>query len=144
MKKPVLKIAMLILLVVLIAGGVAAGAVYLMTRRTESPKVAKAPNKGMYLAGDFTTNLVGDNGKNRFLRAKIELEIVDEKGLAEMAKQHAVIRDQTLSVLRSKTVQEVAEDDGMASLGRHLMNHLNGVLKGVEITGVYFTDFVVQ
>lgn len=144
MKKPALKIAMLILLVVLIAGGVAAGAVYLMTRRTEGPKVAKAPNKGMYLAGDFTTNLVGDNGKNRFLRAKIELEIADEKGLAEMAKQHAVIRDQTLSVLRSKTVQEVAEDDGMASLGRHLMNHLNGVLKGVEITGVYFTDFVVQ
>ncbi|MGE5484282.1 MAG: flagellar basal body-associated protein FliL [Ignavibacteriales bacterium] len=144
MNRPVVKMLLLVLLVIVVAGGVAAGAVYLMTRKPQAAQQAKGPKRGMYAAGDFTTNLVPDNGKNRFIRAKIELEISDEKGLEEMAKQHAIIRDQILVVLRSKTVQDVSEDAGMAALGRHVMSQLNGVLKGVEITGVFFTDFVVQ
>ncbi len=143
MNKPVVKIALLVVLVVFVAGMVAVGAVYVMTRKPVV-KQAEPPKRALYSAGDFTTNLAPDGGKTRFIKVKVELEIADEKGLEELTRQHAVIRDQILSVLRSKNAEDVSEETGMAALGRHLANRLNGVLKGVEITGVYFTDFVVQ
>ncbi|NPV71244.1 MAG: flagellar basal body-associated FliL family protein [Firmicutes bacterium] len=128
----------------LLITGVSAGTAYIITRRPLVIREAKSAKKGMFSAGEFTTNLAPNEAKTKYIKVRIELEVADEKSLEAMAAQQAVIRDQILGVLRSKTFHDVTGDEGMQALGRAIVVQLNNVLKGTQVTGVYFTEFVVQ
>lgn len=143
MNKPFVRLIMLVLLVVLVAGGVAYGMITFLNKEPQEAK-GKPLTKAVFSVGDFTTNLVPEDGKTRFIRVKVEIEIADEKNLDELAKNQHAIRDQIIGILRSKTVGEVSGEMGMAALRQQMAAHLNFVLKDIGITNVYFTDFVVQ
>jgi flagellar FliL protein len=142
-KGNVLKIVLGVVLVMVVAGAAAAG-VYFFLNRKPGGAEQKTVKPGLFSAGDFTTNLMPDDSKTKFIRVKVEIEISDEKKLPDVAQKQAVIRDQILAVLRSKAAEDVLGESGMGTLARDIAFALGQVLPGIEILNVYFTDFVVQ
>lgn len=97
--------------------------------------------------GDFTTNLA-DPGGRRFLKAKVSLEINDEKKddkkLAELKEQTPIIRDRILFVLSSKTVEDLQGNDGRDKVKKEILIALNKQFGADKFRNVYFFELVYQ
>ncbi len=90
----------------------------------------------------FTVNLRGGGG-GRMLRLELQLE-VDEKHVETLEKRKPVLRDAILTLVSDQTYADLEGLDGKTHLRDVLLRRLNGVLDGMRIQRIYFTDFVVQ
>lgn len=97
----------------------------------------------MYPLDGFTINLLSDSGR-RYLKATINLELMDEETAAELETKDPVIRDIVIRVLTSKTLEEIATAKGKEKLKDQLVNQINLRLRDGEIKNVYFVEFVIQ
>ncbi|SFP90565.1 flagellar basal body-associated protein FliL [Hydrogenimonas thermophila] len=97
----------------------------------------------MYPLDKFTVNLLSENGR-RFLVAKINLEEDSEELTPELDKKTPLIRDIIISILSSKTVEEITTPKGKEKLKEEIVNQINKYLEDGEIANVYFTEFVIQ
>jgi len=97
----------------------------------------------MYPLDKFTVNLLSQNG-SRYLVAKIDLEQENEEMTAELDKKVSLIRDIIISILSSKTVEEISTPKGKEKLKEEIINQINKYLEDGEIKRVYFTNFVIQ
>jgi flagellar FliL protein len=97
----------------------------------------------MYPLDKFTVNLLSENGR-RFLVAKVNLEEDSEELTAELDKKTPLIRDIIISILSSKTVEEITTPKGKEKLKEEIVNQINKYLEDGEIKRVYFTEFVIQ
>jgi len=97
----------------------------------------------MYPLDKFTVNLLSENGR-RFLVAKINLEEDSEELTSELDKKTPLIRDIIISILSSKTVEEITTPKGKEKLKEEIVNQINKYLEDGEIANVYFTEFVIQ
>jgi flagellar FliL protein len=154
----VLILIVVLLVMVLAIGGVVA---YLMLSGDEEPidgaavaqeKVEKKkPRRNaddlqvgpMYPLDKFTVNLMSDNGR-RFLVVKMNLEQDGEELTPELDKKTPLIRDIIISILSSKTVEEITTAKGKEKLKEEIMNEINKHLEDGQIRHVYFTEFVIQ
>ena len=153
----VLIIVIVLLVLVLAIGGIVA---YLMlsgdsegdAAQVTQEKVEKkrhrssSDNMGvgpMYPLDKFTVNLMSENGR-RYLVAKINLEEDSEELTPELDKKTALIRDIIISILSSKTVEEITTAKGKAKLKDEIINQINKYLEDGEIRHIYFTEFVIQ
>jgi len=99
---------------------------------------------GQYFSmNDFIVNLNDPSGK-RYLKTKIELEFVQEGMKEELHARLAQLRDMTLLVLSSKTMDEIQNVEGKMELKNELIIRINQVLKKGKIRNLYFTEFVIQ
>jgi len=95
--------------------------------------------------GEVVVNLTG-NGGGHYLRVKVVIEYPKEnKNLAKelKEKQHKVM-DTLISTLRTKTLTDVTSAGSVENLKKSLLKEINNNLKTGDITGIYFTDFLVQ
>jgi len=97
----------------------------------------------MYPLDKFTVNLLSENGR-RFLVAKINLEEDSEELTSELDKKTPLIRDIIISILSSKTVEEITTPKGKEKLKEEIVNQINKYLEDGEIKRIYFTNFVIQ
>ncbi|GAB4558627.1 MAG: hypothetical protein Kow0047_03920 [Anaerolineae bacterium] len=115
----------------------------------------------MFPLGERIVNLA-DPGGYRYLRTSIVLEflpesaefyrlpaeersVVEEEFKAKLTRQKAVIDDTVISILSSKTFEDIFTMEGKERLKQEIMDTLNQRLgEGKYIGAVYFTDFVVQ
>ncbi len=94
----------------------------------------------------FVVNL--KSGVN-FLKVTITLEVEGEKGIDLISKEIPVLRNQIIFLLTEKTYEEMITTEGKALLQQEILKKVNRVLnekgiKEVKVTGVYFTEFIVQ
>lgn len=91
----------------------------------------------------FIVNLA-DKGGKRYLRITIDLELDSEELEAEVAKRLPQVRDSILTILPTKTFEDISSANGKTALRDQMLERINGLLARGQITNIYFKEFVVQ
>ncbi len=128
-----------------------AGSFFFLFPRLKGGKAATAPQKAsavekpghLYPLEPFLVNLA-DAEASRYLKIRMELEGSETKPDEEYEKKLPQIRDALLSVLSSKTYQEVLDSEGKRKLKDEVLSKVNPLLTHFKFKKVYFTEFVVQ
>ena len=90
---------------------------------------------------EFTVNLAEDR---RYVRFQLHL-CFDERALnKEIENRETELKDRIITLIRGKTVHELAEPGGMDQLRDELMHTLNEVLTAGQIKKVLFPEFFIQ
>ncbi len=97
----------------------------------------------IYSMDTFIVNLLGGRGKN-YLKAKIDLEMDNVKVTEEINKRLPQFRDSILTMLSSKTQEDIKTLEGKYQLRSEIISMLNQYLNSGKIKNVYFTDFIIQ
>ncbi len=89
-------------------------------------------------------NLSGSSGR-RYLKAKINLEASNGEVKEKIEVKSVPLKDRLISILSSKTLEDVEGLEGQESLRREIKDAVEMILK-VEggVLQVYFTEFVIQ
>ncbi|MBW2302785.1 MAG: flagellar basal body-associated FliL family protein [Deltaproteobacteria bacterium] len=141
------------LLVLLLAGGAIAWKGGMLDRFTggaekaaETKKVVEAGKSDIgpiYSLDTFIVNLVDPQGK-KYLKVKMELELSSEELRMEVEKRLPQFKDTIITLLSSKTYEDVSSLEGKLQLRAELMAMLNQYLTSGSIVNIYFTEFIVQ
>ncbi len=91
----------------------------------------------------FVVNLADPAG-NRYLRAKMTLELGNEELLGKMDKLVFPVRDNILTILSSKKYQEINTVQGKKQLRSEIATAVDGLLGKGSVKKVYFSDLVVE
>jgi flagellar FliL protein len=97
----------------------------------------------IYPLETFIVNLADARGK-KYLKTKLELELDNPLVVGEIDQRLPQFRDTILTILSSKTFDDVRQLEGKFQLRAEVMTMLNQFLKSGKITNVYFTEFIVQ
>ena len=97
----------------------------------------------MFPLDPFVVNLADGNGK-RYLRATVQLELTPEQAAATFEQRLPQIRDVVLTMLSTKTFEDIRSADGKMSLRTEIISRLNELLNNESVAHIYFTDFVIQ
>ncbi len=128
-------------MLLVLAAGILLG-LYL-TGRIWTPDEDAEPPVRIYSLGEFITNLSGDAG-HRFIRVRIDVEVVGHRAQRELDEKRSVIRNRILAVLRSCHYEEVEDDVGMELLAERLEKGINTVLDATTVTRVLVVEMVIQ
>lgn len=96
----------------------------------------------IYSMDTFNTNL--DGIPRRFIRVKLNVEMLDEEGFEEVMTIGAEARDAVVKILNSKTFGEVETVQGKLHLKNQIIAQLNTILHRGVVRNIYFTEFAVQ
>ncbi len=141
------KLIIIIGLVVLLAGAGGAAAFFMTRKPAEGEgQTAKKEPPGLIALESFVVNLEG-GGKDRFAKLNLQLT-VEPAAVAEAVLDDplllAKIRDRTLTLIASKTYDELITPLGKESLRREVKARINPLLEDGEVEDVLFSEFMVQ
>lgn len=126
---------------VLVGGGAYAALRLLGSQKAEASPASPKNSHVVLQAGEITTNL-RDPGGRRYIQVDVEIWLSDKKKAKEAEEKKAALRDAILSVLRSKSFDELSGSGGMEALRREIGRRLEPLLEApVE---VYFKSFLLQ
>jgi flagellar FliL protein len=91
----------------------------------------------------FIANLA-DEGGSRYLKATFQIEFLGAAVPADVAGRMPQIRDLLLTLLSSKTFEDVRTPEGKQQLREEIIARVNQVLDRDAVKAVYFTEFIVQ
>ena len=91
----------------------------------------------------FIVNLADPGGK-RYLRVTIDLELDSDELESEITKRLPQVRDSILTILPTKHFADISSAKGKTALRDQMLERINGLLAGGQITNIYFKEFVVQ
>ncbi len=97
----------------------------------------------IYPLDTFIVNLADAQGK-KYLKVKLEFELDNPIVPGEIDQRLPQFRDTILTVLSSKTFEDIRQLEGKYQLRAEIMTMLNRFLTSGKITNVYFTEFIVQ
>jgi flagellar FliL protein len=97
----------------------------------------------MYALDSFIVN-IGDRDRDRYLKLKAELELSKAAVAEEIAQRLPQIRDLIISLLGSKSFDEVRSIEGKDLLREEVLHRINALLVTGKARSVFFTEFVVQ
>jgi flagellar FliL protein len=137
--------------IVIVAGGVTFGLMkYLRSAGTAAAaeKVKKETVESTLNLDPFLVNLA-DKEAVRFVKVTFRLGLsVDEKEVEEKLSKNNVflaqIRDSIISLLTSKTSEEILTPEGKEKLRQEVQTRVNAFLSKGRVMEVYIVDFVVQ
>jgi len=93
----------------------------------------------------FIVNLMDRSGSGkRYLKTTIELDVADEESQGLVDVRKAQLRDAILLLLTSQSFAEINTIEGKQALKKALLLRINQALGGRIVSGLYFTEFVVQ
>ncbi|SRR3989338_2754503 len=150
----VIVFVILILLIALGVGGLIAWKKYI------APAIGMAPHEGghaakkeevatatalgpMFPLESFIVNLSEPGGK-RFIKVTMEMELGSKELEEEFKNRLPQFKDYIITVLSSKTMDEVITAEGKFKLKEEIMARINQSLKTGVVKNVFFTEFVVQ
>jgi flagellar FliL protein len=161
------KLPLLLSVLVILAGGAAAawylGALPIGGKARHAEATAAVPEAGGGEAHDaaahgatvkgavgpllpfepFIANLA-DQGGSRYLKATFQLEFLGTTVPAGVDGRLPQIRDLLLTLLTSKTFDEIRTPEGKQQLREEIIARVNQVLERDAVKAVYFTEFIVQ
>jgi flagellar FliL protein len=91
----------------------------------------------------FIANLA-DEGGSRYLKATFQIEFIGATVPPDVNGRLPQIRDLLLTLLSSKTFEEVRTPEGKQQLREEIIARVNQVLDRDAAKAVYFTEFIVQ
>ncbi|GFO67298.1 flagellar basal body protein FliL [Geomonas limicola] len=101
------------------------------------------PSASSYALEPFIVNIY-DGQEIRYLKLKVEFEMVNPEVKAELDTKVAPLRDAILILLTTKTMQEIQDLQGKNTLREQILAASNRIAGANKVSKVYFTDFVVQ
>lgn len=101
------------------------------------------PGASSYPLEPFIVNIY-DGQEIRYLKLKVEFEMVNPEVKAELDGKVAPLRDAILILLTTKTMQEIQDLQGKNTLREQILAAANRIMQPGKVSKVYFTDFVVQ
>lgn len=104
---------------------------------------AAGPSANIFPLEPFIVNIY-DGQELRYLKVKIELEMVGPAVKTELEGRLAPIRDSILILLSAKTLTDIQDVQGKNALKDEILGAINKNIPPGKIAKVYFTDFVVQ
>lgn len=108
-----------------------------------APAGAAGPSANIFPLDPFIVNIY-DGQELRYLKVKVELEMISPAIKNEIEGRLAPIRDSVLILLSAKTLQEIQDVQGKNTLKDEILGAINKNIPPGKIAKVYFTDFVVQ
>ncbi len=72
------------------------------------------------------------------------LEASDKKVITELEKRKPQVRDYIISLIRSRTFEQLRDAAGMELLRLEMMRDVNSLISKGEVTNVYFVDLIIQ
>jgi flagellar FliL protein len=163
-KKLPVKLIIIVLGVVLVLGGAAAGYFLFLGPKMKSHEKPSAPaatehgrskEKGsgegegasatgpMKALDTFIVNLNDEQGV-RYLKVVMQLELNDVAAEPEVTSKVPQIRDEIIMLLSNKTYDDVSTISGKRMLKREIITSVNKYLSTGQVVQVYFSEFVVQ
>ena len=97
----------------------------------------------MFPLDTFVVNLADSNGK-RYLRATLQLELAPEQAVETFEQRLPQIRDVILTILPTKTFEDIRTVAGKSALREEILQRLNTLLNVEAVANIYFTEFVIQ
>lgn len=94
--------------------------------------------------GEFTLNLLSSPNQRRYIRMQIVLEAGNKKVITELEQRTPQIRDAIISIVRSRTAEDLSTQAGMESLRLDILRAMNGLVSKGEVTDVFFIDLIIQ
>lgn len=104
---------------------------------------AGGPSANIFPLEPFIVNIY-DGQELRYLKVKVELDMVGPAVKGEIEAKLAPIRDAVLVLLSAKTLQDIQDVQGKNTLKDEILAAINKHIPPGKLTKVYFTDFVVQ
>jgi len=104
---------------------------------------AGGPSANVFALEPFIVNIY-DGQELRYLKVKVELEMVGPAVKGEIEAKLAPIRDAVLVLLSAKTLQDIQDVQGKNTMKEEILAAINRHIPPGKIAKVYFTDFVVQ
>ncbi|MDI1361367.1 flagellar basal body-associated protein FliL [Methylotenera sp.] len=145
------KLIIMIAAVVLLAGGGGAG--WFLTHqkldhKKEEAKHEEPAHAPVFVTLEaFTVNLQPDPDE-KFLQTEISLQVASPEQEELMKAQMPAVRSRLLILLTSKTASEISTSEGKQKLSDEIVAEVNKPFskgaKSQEVTGVFFTSFVIQ
>lgn len=103
----------------------------------------KAP-KPVTTIQNIVTNLADPGGK-RYVRLSVEFDFKDDHAAQEFGEKYqARIKDTILTLLWSKTSEELSSVDGMIAFRTELQSRVNQIMGPGAVKQVFITDRVIQ
>ncbi len=109
----------------------------------ESKPVKKVKKNLMFNLDPFIVNLAKSGG-NRFLKAKISLEMSSPEVRLELKKNIQKITDSVLLLLSAKVFEDVYSVQGKFTIKGEVTSRVNHFLTKGQVKGAYFTEFIIQ
>ena len=113
------------------------------TSSEESKPVKKVKKNLMFNLDPFIVNLAKSGG-NRFLKAKISLEMSSPEVRRELKKNIQKITDSVLLLLSAKVFEDVYSVQGKFTIKGEVTSRVNQFLTKGQVKGAYFTEFIIQ
>lgn len=115
---------------------------------TEKPKPKKegssASSDGvMYAIKDIVVNPAGTGG-SRFLSVSFGFELINQEAATRFEGKEPLVRDVLITILSSKTLADLTDPKQKEVMRLQIKKRLTQMLNSDELTGVYYTDFVLQ
>jgi flagellar FliL protein len=104
---------------------------------------AGGPSANIFALDPFIVNIY-DGQELRYLKVKVELDMVGPTVKGEIEAKLAPIRDAVLVLLSAKTLQDIQDVQGKNALKDDILGAINKHIPPGKIAKIYFTDFVVQ
>ncbi|HNZ57241.1 MAG TPA: flagellar basal body-associated protein FliL [Methylophilaceae bacterium] len=144
------KLIVIIAAVVLLAGG--GGAAWFFTqskadhkKEVKHEEVEKAPV--FVTLETFTVNLQPDPDE-KFLQLDITTQVATPEAAEQLKAQMPAVRNRLLMLLTSKLASEISTTEGKQALSEEITAELKKPFsekgKPLEVSGVFFTSFVIQ
>ncbi len=101
-------------------------------------------NKPVTSINNIVTNLA-DPGGRRYVRISVDFDFKDSHAAEEFtSKYQARIKDAILTLLWSKTSQDLSSVEGMLDFRTELQNRVNQIMGPGTVRQVFVTDRVIQ
>jgi flagellar FliL protein len=102
-----------------------------------------AGESNYYNIESIVVNPAGTGG-TRYLSCGISFEMEDAAGVKEFEAKGAQVKDLLITILSSKTVDELADIRQRNQMRRQILAIVNRFLSPTQAKAVYLTDFVLQ
>lgn len=93
---------------------------------------------------EFVVNLKSDDKIKHYLKVSLALMYAEEDHGAIIESSISKIRDAIINDIRSRSYEEVLEDDNALIMKQSLVDGINVVLGEDIIKNVYITDIIIQ
>lgn len=151
--KSKLLIILIVVSLLVIGGGAAAYFLVLPKLTAQAPEEEKAAGAekapaemtslgATYELEPFIVNLTGD--VNRYLKVVVVLQLSDDKVAEEIANRTPQIKDSVITLLSSKTAEEILTVQGKYDLKVEMVKRINSLLTTGVVRKLYFVEFVIQ
>lgn len=147
------KIIIIVLAVLLIAGAAGGGAWFFMQQKDDHKEKVEAKHEEPVVAPvfltleTFTVNLQPDPDE-KFLQLDLSIQVANPEAAEVLKLQMPAVRNRLLMLLTSKKASQISLIEGKTELSDEIADEMRKPFtagaKPQEVTGVFFTSFVIQ